>query len=74
MLRLSAERIVDPPYPGKKGGEIGWHGQEEGAVCLRERKLRVERLRLRKKGQGKAGEVPVAAYEWLRPASSCQIA
>jgi transposase-like protein len=66
VLRLSAERIAGPPHPGKKGGEIGWHGREEGTVCLRERKLRVERPRLRKKGQGKAGEVPVPAYERMR--------
>jgi len=66
VLRLSAERIAGPPHPGKKGGEIGWHGREEGTVCLRERKLRVKRPRLRKKGQGKAGEVPVPAYERMR--------
>ncbi len=27
VLRLSAERIAGPPHPGKKGGEIGWHGR-----------------------------------------------
>jgi len=66
VLRLSAERIAGPPHPGKKGGEIGWHGREEGRVCLKERKLRVKRPRLRKKGQGEDGEVPVPAYEAMR--------
>jgi len=66
VLRLSAERIAGPPHPGKKGGAIGWHGREEGAVCLKERKLRVQRPRLRKKGQGRDGEVPVPAYEAMR--------
>ena len=66
VLRLSAERIAGPPHPGKKGDEIGWHGREEGTVCLRERKLRVQRPRLRKKGQRRNGEVPVPAYEAMR--------
>jgi transposase-like protein len=66
VLRLSAERIAGPPHPGKKGGEIGWHGREEGTVSLKERKLRVKRPRLRKKGQGRDGEVPIPAYEAMR--------
>ncbi len=66
VLRVSAERVAGAPHPGKKGGEIGGHGREEGTVCLRERKLRVQRPRLRKKGQGEAGEVLVPAYEAMR--------
>ncbi len=66
VLRLSAERMAGVPHPGKKGGEIGWHGREDGTVCLRERKLRVKRPRLRKKGQGREGEVAVPAYEAMR--------
>jgi putative transposase len=45
---------------------VGWHGREAGTVCLRERKLRVERPRLRKKQQGEGGEVPLPAYEAMR--------
>lgn len=66
VLRLSAEGVAGPPHPGKKGGSIGWHGREQGAVCLKERKLRVKRPRLRKKGQGEDGEVPIPAYEVMR--------
>jgi putative transposase len=62
VLRLSAQGIAGPPHPGKKGGAIGWHGREKGRVCLKERKLRVERPRLRKKKEGKEGEVPIPAY------------
>ena len=40
VLRLSAEQVAGPPHPGKKGGAIGWHGGEQGTVCLKERKLR----------------------------------
>ncbi len=66
VLRLSAERIAGPPHPGKRGGVVGWHGRERGTVCLKERKLRVKRPRLRKKGQGDNGEIPIPAYEALR--------
>jgi putative transposase len=66
VLRLSAERMAGPPHPGKKGGAIGWHGREQGTVCLKERKLRVKRPRLRKKGTKKGGEVPVPAYEAMQ--------
>ncbi len=66
VLRLSAERIAGPPHPGKKGGAVGWHGREQGTVCLQERKLRVARPRLRKKGQRHKGEVPIPAYEAMR--------
>jgi len=66
VLRLSAEGVAGPPHPGKKGGAIGWHGREEGRVCLKERKLRVKRPRLRRKGQGQDGEVPIPAYEAMR--------
>src|SRR2546427_3180707 len=43
LLRLSAEGMAGPPHPGKKGGAIGWHGREQGTVCLKERKLRGKR-------------------------------
>ncbi len=66
VLRLSAEGVAGPPHPGKKGGAIGWHGREEGTVCLKERKLRVRRPRLRKKSQGEEGEVAIPAYTVMR--------
>ncbi|MGH9607776.1 MAG: IS256 family transposase [Terracidiphilus sp.] len=66
VLRLSAEQIAGPPHPGKKGGAVGWHGRERGTICVKERKLRVVKPRLRKKGQGGGGEVPVPAYEAMR--------
>ena len=67
VLRLSAEQVAGPPHPGKKGGAIGWHGGEQGTVCLKERKLRVKRPRLRKKGKkDEAGEVAIPAYAAMR--------
>jgi putative transposase len=66
VLRLSAEAVAGPPHPGRTGGTVGWHGSERGTVALAERKLRIERPRLRKKGVGKDGEVAVPAYEAMQ--------
>ena len=66
VLRLSAEQIAGPPHPGKKGGAVSWHGRERGTIALKERKLRVAKPRLRRKGQGDGGEVPIPAYEAMR--------
>jgi putative transposase len=66
VLKLSAQGVAGVPHPGKKGGAVGWHGRERGTVCLRERKLRVKRPRLRQKDQGPGGEVPLPAYEAMR--------
>jgi putative transposase len=66
VLRLSAEQIAGPPHPGKAGGAVGWHGREVGTVCLKERKLRVTKPRLRQKGKRQDGEVRIPAYEAMR--------
>jgi putative transposase len=66
VLQLSAQTLAGPPHPGKPGGAIGWHGRGSGSVCLKERRLRVTRPRLRKKGQGKDGEVAIPAYQAMQ--------
>ena len=63
VLRLSAQGVVGEKHPGRKGGETGWYGTQPGAVYLSDRRLRVNKPRLRKKGQGKGGEVEIPAYE-----------
>jgi transposase-like protein len=65
VLLLSAQQVVGLKHPGKAQGDIGWHGRQYGVVSLTERKLRVEKPRLRKKGKGPGKEVPVPAYEAL---------
>jgi transposase-like protein len=67
VLELSARQVAGEPQQGKsRAGEIGWHGRQSGRVHLKERKLRVQRPRLRKKECGTGGEVPVPAYEAMR--------
>ena len=63
VLLLSARQIAGPKQPGKGTGDIGWHGRQSGVVSLSQRKLRVEKPRLRKKGRGIGKEVPIPAYE-----------
>jgi putative transposase len=65
VLLLSAQQVAGPKQPGKVKGDVGWHGRQQGVVSLSERKLRVEKPRLRKKGKGCGHEVAVPAYEAL---------
>ena len=65
VLTLSAQELAGPKHPGKKtDGDTGWHGKQDGVVSLAERKLRISRPRLRRKGkhQGKSTEVEIPAY------------
>ena len=65
LLRVSAYQVAGGKQPGRKrGGDgIGWYGHEHGVVQLAERKVRVERPRLRRKGAQQEGEVAIPAYE-----------
>lgn len=82
VLELSARQIAGEKHPGKAGGEerggVRWHGKQRGVVALSQRKLAVERPRLRKpvasagaavEGDGREGrtrEVEIPAYTALR--------
>lgn len=63
VLRLSAEQVAGQRTPGKRSGEVRWHGTQPGQVKLADRKVQVKRPRLRHKTEG---EVKVPAYETLR--------
>ena len=65
VLLLSAQQVAGPKQPGKSHGQITWYGRQRGVVSLSQRKLRVEKPRLRKKGKGCGKEVAVPAYEAL---------
>ena len=65
VLLLSAQQIAGLKQPGKARDDVGWHGRQYGVVSLSERKLRVEKPRLRKKGKGPGKEVPIPAYDSL---------
>jgi AraC-like DNA-binding protein len=65
-LELSAMRVAGEPHRGRRGGEIIWHGRQPGQVHLAERKLKVQRIRLRRRGGGAGAEVAIPAYEALK--------
>jgi putative transposase len=71
VLQLSAVQMAGRPQQGKtRSGEVGWHGTQPGRVCLKERQLRVNKPRLRKKGRGANKEVAIPAYEAMQQDTS----
>ena len=67
VLNLSAQQVAGAPSQGKrKDGEVYWHGTQRGSVYLSQRKLPVNKPRLRKKGKGCGKEVAVPAYEAMQ--------
>jgi len=69
ILRMSAEGVAGPRQQGRKSDrDVYWYGSQPGRVALRERQLRVEKPRLRKKQprQGDTAEVEIPAYEAMR--------
>ena len=67
LLLLSAQELAGEKHPGKAASEVRWHGTQGGVVHLAERKLKVTKPRLRKKGpDGQGAEVPIPVYEALQ--------
>lgn len=64
VLELSAEQAAGGPrQQGKqRSGEVVWYGAQPGSVMLSDRKLAVQRPRLRRKGAGADKEVEIPAY------------
>jgi len=63
VLLLSAQQVAGSKQPGKAKDGVGWHGRQNSVVSLSERKLRVEKPRLREKGKGPGKEMAIPAYE-----------
>ena len=67
ILEVSAEQVVGNRQPGKaRPGTVGWYGRQPGRVYLGDRKLGVQRPRLRQRGRGQDKEVTVPAYAALQ--------
>ena len=68
VLNLSAQQAVGGPrQQGKqRQGEVVWYGRQAGTVLLSDRKLSVQRPRLRQKGPGGGKEVEVPAYQAMQ--------
>jgi putative transposase len=65
LLQLSASTLAGQKSPGRHDGEVVWHGKQGGHVCLLERRLKVQRPRLRTRGRG-GREVAIPLYEQLQ--------
>ena len=68
VLEMSAEGVAGPKQSGKarEEGATVWYGRQSGQVYLSDRKVRIERPRLRHRGRGQDGEVEVPAYMAMR--------
>ncbi len=68
VLEMSAEGVAGPKQAGKARGaaETVWYGRQSGQVYLSDRKVRVERPRLRQRRGGDGAEVEVPAYRAMR--------
>jgi transposase-like protein len=75
VLQLSAEQTAGgPPQQGKRrDGDVVFHGRQAGMVMLSDRKLQVQRPRLREKGPGKEVEIPAYAAMHNQPRLSTRM-
>lgn len=73
VLEVSAQQVAGVRQPGKARTEVvGWYGRQAGRVYLGDRKLAVERPRLRRRGRGSHKEVSVPAYAALQNRQAMQ--
>jgi transposase-like protein len=66
ILLLSARQVAGDLHQGKVRGDIRWHGSQPGIIALSNRKVRVTKPRLRKKGKGPGKEVSIPVYTALQ--------
>ena len=71
VLQLSAAQVAGgPQQQGKRRSEsVVFYGRQAGQVMLSDRKIQVERPRLRTKGQGHSKEVEIPAYTAMQDQS-----
>ena len=65
LLVLSAQEVAGAKHPGRRMGEVLWHGSQPGRVVLAERKLALKRPRLRSRA-ARGKEVAIPVYERLQ--------
>ena len=71
VLQLSAAQVAGgPQQQGKRrSASVVFYGRQAGQVMLSDRKLQVERPRLRTKGRGRSKEVEIPAYTAMQDQS-----
>lgn len=68
VLEMSAASLAGPKHQGKETGDIRWHGRQQGQVYLGDRKLKLEKPRLRRKTPARPGNTSGPEPEPDRPA------
>lgn len=67
VLQLSAHQVAGAKIKGQWAHrDVYWYGQQQGEVTLSDRKLKVMKPRLRRRGVGAGGEVEIPAYTRMR--------
>lgn len=71
VLQLSAAGLAGKKHQGRKGGDMRGHGAQSGQVSLLDRKLRVKKPRLRRRGRrpGREVDIPASAAMKTGPGS-----
>lgn len=74
LLVLSAEQVAGAKHPGRRSGDVRWHGTQAGQVSLGQAKLKVKRPRLRDGAVARPRArsqraTPVGSYNWFWAAS-----
>ena len=67
VLQLSGEQLAGPKVQGRLSErDVYWYGRQQGEIVLSDRKLKVMKPRLRRRGIGAGGEVDIPAYVRIR--------
>jgi transposase-like protein len=67
VLQLAAGNVAGPKVQGQLARrDVYWYGSQQGEVVLSDRRLKVTKPRLRRRGVGAGGEVEIPAYARLR--------
>jgi len=70
LLELSAREVAGPKQPGHAPGRpIYWYGRQQGEVTLSDRKVKVQKPRLRRREGGEGAEVEIPVYGRLKEGS-----
>jgi len=74
VLEMSAEQVAGSKQQGKwrQGRHLVWYGKQPGQIYLSDRKLTVNKPRVRRRGAGADKEVPIPAYLALRDGAGLQ--
>jgi putative transposase len=73
VLEVSAAEVAGSPHQGKRtSSDVTRHGRQSGVVTLTDRKITVNKPRLRRRSGGANAEVPIPAYAAMQNGNALQ--